>query len=1222
MRGWLAFIVALSVHAGALAQFHSIGLTVRETAGVARRQEPVTTGVPIPLDAGVRGTDSLRVVAGDGREVSAQFRVLSRWYAAADDASAPIRWVLVDFQASLAANGEASFELRDDAPPGAIEHPIDITESPEFIDISTSIATFRITRGTMNLFDGVAIDTDSDGMLDDIVVANGGDGGIVVVREDGSRYVSSQDGAPSSVSIEERGPIRTVVRVDGRLHTQTQNGAYAGALDYLEYTARYHFYRGRSDVRLQLTLRNPDKVKSGDAHQGGSDVFHSFEELSLRLPARLGSSTRFETVGDGAISGALDAADRVLLYQDSSGGPNWGPASDGSPYWSTTFQGYRVTRGSAPQPPILDAGLRALGLGDVSDDRAGVAVSVRDFWQEFPKGIALGGSGAVDVQLYPGSWATSHRFRGGLQKTHDVLFQFHPGTAVDADVESVARAFQSPLHALASPQAYRDSKALGPISTPDPNAFRTYEESMSGILDYAGRSPLAQGDLYREIDDKDEYGWLNWGDHYREGEKNLRYWGNNEFDFSWILLLGWLRTPGHDDRFFELGRAAARHLVDVDLYHTDLDLFWANRGMRKHDASGVTDHSRDPNLSHFWVDGLVLYYWLTGDESARDGMHELQSWMRAREEDPVGHPGQLSYAGEVRSKGWMLSALVAFFECLGDRRDWDLAERMIPAEIATGTTNEGYMPNSIGLVDPWMHGYVTEALGRYCLVARAMHEPINRARELLVRILRFQATLAWSPARGMMAYTWDPVTREAISFSSNLSQTAVNGFAYASILTGGADFLAWARRCYDSYYDYRNYPYFYSTTLLTPAKNTAFRLRFGQVYMHLLQTTPPDSDGRPPRISNVRVDGVTWTSAIVRFETDEPADAQVVCTASGTPQVVANQRGFFLHSHTVRLHGLRPGTTYRFMVWSRDRAGDEAPPASGTLRTLDPDVTPPVIGRVTFAEVTGSSATLRFTTNEPSAGSVEWGPMSGGPPSTLDEPDGLRLDHEIVIALEPDTGYRLRVRAADRWDNVATSPETWFRSSVEGIVPASFDGHLVANYSGTRLNTHGPIEVRDNARLHYDGLLRFDLSTIPHGATLQAATLEIVKQGGNSVTVNVRAVRHNAESDHVSAPGGGFDPSDPCYLYRDLSAGVSWAPGGGGADDAMGDVAAEIAVDTRENRAYLADLTDLVRRWVDGTTPNEGLFLEVHGTGLYAMFRSSEDADPTARPHLHLTYRR
>ncbi len=1217
------FGIALFVSgAPAIAQFSPIPLTIRETAGVSRRLDPVTTGVPIPREADLRDTNRLRLVAAGGGEVDAQFRVLSRWPVPAGVDPAPIRWLLVDFQATVSANGVARFQLRDDGPQGDVARPLAVRETPEGVVVSTGVATFRVARDRFNLFDGVGIDPDGNGNVTEEIVPPNGNGGVVLERTDGSFYRSTDDAAPTAVRVEEEGPLRTVVRVDGRLRTQTQNNAYAGALDFLEYTARYHFYRGQRNVRLEFTLRNPDRSKAVDYHTGGAEVFHSFEDVSLRLPLSIAQGTRFLAVGDDAARGSLADGQSVLLYQDSSGGPNWGPSSDGSPYWATTFQGYRVTLGEQPNAPVLDSGLRALGVGDLSDGTAGAAVSMRSFWQNFPKGIRLDSSGRIDVQLFPRSWATPHRFRGGIQKTHDLLFQFHSGDAQDADVESVARAFAAPMRALGPPALYRDSKALGFVSVEDPSRFRMYDEAIAGVLDYQGGRPDTQGDIYRELEDKDEYGWLNWGDHYREGSKNLRYWGNNEFDFSWVMLLGYLRGADHDDRFFQRGEAMARHLIDIDLYHTDRDIFWANRGLKKHDASGVTDHNRDPNLSHFWLDGLVLYYWLTGDEGARDALEELGQWLQNREEDPVGRPGNLAYCGEVRSKGWVLQALVGLFECLGDRRYFELAKRVIPAEIALVTTSEGWIANSIGTVDPWMHGYVTEALGRYLLVARDLADGDDAIRDLLIRILEFQATMAWSDEHGMMAYTWDPSTHQPISFSSNLSQTAVNGFSYAFILTGGARYLHWAQRCYESYYRYRGYPYYYSITLSTPAKNMGFRLRFGQVFMSLRQTLSLDDE--PPVIRHARAEEVRYRAAVVRFVTDERANAVVTYWPQGSNVTqVESQAQYYREPHVVPLEGLSPGTTYRFRIESTDMAGNEAEPVLGTFRTLDPDTTPPAITDFEFIGATQGMARVRFETDEGSTGRVEYGttPDYG---LSVEDHTGVRRHHEIDFPVSADTLYHFCVSATDPWGNVATSEDMTFRSGMVAEVPVAFDGHLVANYGGSRVATQGVIEVRDNARLHYDGLLWFDLRAIPEGATVIEATLEITKKSSatDSPVVTIRGVLHNENSRQARIPGIGFDPADPRYQYRDLSAQVAWAPAGGGADAAMAPIASQFQVLRFENRTYEVELTNLVSMWVSGVMPNEGLFLEVHGTGCMVQFYSSEEPDPAKRPRLRITYRR
>src|SRR5262249_4986737 len=122
--------------------------------------------------------------------------------------------------------------------------------------------------------------------------------------------------------------------------------------------------------------------------------------------------------------------------------------------------------------------------------------------------------------------------------------------------------------------------------------------------------------------------------------------------------------------------------------------------------------------------------------------------------------------------------------------------------------------------------------------------------------------------------------------------------------------------------------------------------------------------------------------------------------------------------------------------------------------------------------------------------------------------------------------------------------------------------------------------------------------------------------------VTAHPVMRNATSSLTAYPSVGFDPTDVCYAYRDKSAHVCWSPSGEGADSAMGPVAARFQTFRFENRVYGVALTDLVMRWARGTLPNEGLFLEVHGTGEMAQFRSMEDADPSLRPMLDVIYQR
>src|SRR5688572_3231637 len=115
MRAVAVLIVVLALRIDA-----QIVLAVRETAGVARDDEVVRSGVPLARASGIRATAQLAVVNADGRPVPAEFEILARWNAGRADTAAAIQWLLVTFPASVAANGSATYTLVTD---GSVTNP-------------------------------------------------------------------------------------------------------------------------------------------------------------------------------------------------------------------------------------------------------------------------------------------------------------------------------------------------------------------------------------------------------------------------------------------------------------------------------------------------------------------------------------------------------------------------------------------------------------------------------------------------------------------------------------------------------------------------------------------------------------------------------------------------------------------------------------------------------------------------------------------------------------------------------------------------------------------------------------------------------------------------------------------------------------------------------------------------------------------------------------------
>lgn len=101
----------------------------------------------------------------------------------------------------------------------------------------------------------------------------------------------------------------------------------------------------------------------------------------------------------------------------------------------------------------------------------------------------------------------------------------------------------------------------------------------------------------------------------------------------------------------------------------------------------------------------------------------------------------------------------------------------------------------------------------------------------------------------------------------------------------------------------------------------------------------PPPDVTPPVISNVQVANITDTSALVTWDTDEPATS-VVNYGTTTAYAYSDSTIGLVTSHAVQLNGLAPSTLYHFSVISADGNGNAASSTDATFTTLA-DITPP-----------------------------------------------------------------------------------------------------------------------------------------------------------------------------------------------------------------------------------------------------------------------------------------
>ena len=462
--------------------------------------------------------------------------------------------------------------------------------------------------------------------------------------------------AVTSSRVCERGPLRTVIEFKGTVGRREAR--------VLEFTAWYHFFAGSSRVQLDFTLENnAHSARTDTGNVTNADIGTPntvfFDEFALRLPVRVGDDARWTLLGDAEsahLEGSLEAP--VELYQDSSGTDFWDryrdPQYHPRPNSYVEFRGYRVYQGDT----VVGEGRHAVGSLGLRGSSGGVDVSVRDFWQNFPKALRVEPAGVLEVALFPGRYQGNFPLRPGEHKTHRLLFQFLPRGRGAPEGADAARAFSDPLILEASAEWWAETQALGVLHPYDPEHFGAYEvRNLSTVGVFPEGFTGERLSLPGQIEVLDFYGWMDYGDVPIDFEEPTGQW-NLKYDFDFCMLRQYARTGRHE--WLSLFRAAAVHAADIDTFHAphypELHfLKGGNWAHSLHDEPGHTNPHR--NYNHFTRDlafatrGPAAFYYLTGDWKAYEATREraenaLAPYMSPQEEptdrpfSPVGERGQ------------------------------------------------------------------------------------------------------------------------------------------------------------------------------------------------------------------------------------------------------------------------------------------------------------------------------------------------------------------------------------------------------------------------------------------------------------------------------------------------------------------------------------------------------------------------------------------------------
>lgn len=446
---------------------------------LSRPSEPVTGGVPMPPGL-VRDLAKLRIVDAAGKTVPCQFAVMDRWWREKDPT---VRWLLVDFIGKVAATESSTYYLRDDGGDKATDTPLKMTEDDGKVTVVTGPLRFTVNKKSFNLIDEAWFDTNADGQFadDEKYIVSSPDNGGVVTSGDwpeqgykaGEKYYSSAK-PPRSFVIEEQGPCRICIRVDGT-HYAREGGSPDGLYHY---RVRLQAYAGQRYVKVSYSISNLRvaaqwKVPPIQNFEVGTKVEFPGDHAAVFLPENDhyilppytwdGMPQTYASMGRATERGRLCSDSRVTLYQDSSGGDQWqnlvpngynGRVYGGDTVPGVTFRGYKSFKDGKEE----FAGSRCPGLFAVQAKTRGMLLMFRDFWQQYPKAF-YGEKGRIAVKIFPEEAKRPFHVNRSTCRTHDMLFTFVGNRHYPAHMDWFMQSFNNPLLPRAPAEWYARSQA-------------------------------------------------------------------------------------------------------------------------------------------------------------------------------------------------------------------------------------------------------------------------------------------------------------------------------------------------------------------------------------------------------------------------------------------------------------------------------------------------------------------------------------------------------------------------------------------------------------------------------------------------------------------------------------------------------------------------------------------------------------------------------------------
>lgn len=562
----------------------------------------ITRGVPLPPGV-VRDPDGVSVKNSAGQPVPCEGKILQR------RADGSIEWLLMDIVTTLGPQEETSLFIEPQAaPPAPVSHPVVCRDDADQVTLSNGLVEVVVSRQGGSLIRRLVIRGKAlvDGrQIVDLEVADSG----------GKVYRASLSG-PYKITISHANRLRTMVMIEGK--HRARDGS-----TFLDFALRLTLTAGSPDLKLEHTFycREPregripvrairlivpttmDPCASKLLRQSHHSRiwFHRDVEIAENIEvvaSSVGDIDNYAAAFKGPGVSHPCAGGSVFLRNAESLKENW------SEY---PFH-MRPGQGSGFRADLQIGGTRAVWpIVAWKQKDYTLVTTFEHFRQLHPKSVAID-ENTIVFSIWP-QWAIPMQIVQGVSKSHILWITGEPRQlTVDDAIDILHRweyGYVEPVDISFDPAwpAFCEVLHCQHFFRYQPDKYPLLENLIEPV-------PAAGNPARHTYDRQPATGMFHFGDVVSADATSCT---NNEDDIQVLFPLQHFLRTGHTYAW-DYGKEAARHYMEVDFCE------WSTDPLQR---GGLIPHTGQHFVgcvypSHQWVEGLLAYYYLSGDERARN----------------------------------------------------------------------------------------------------------------------------------------------------------------------------------------------------------------------------------------------------------------------------------------------------------------------------------------------------------------------------------------------------------------------------------------------------------------------------------------------------------------------------------------------------------------------------------------------------------------------------